>query len=383
MTALDWLILAATALFAVAGYLRGLIVAALSLLGFVLGGILGTRVADAALAGGSASPYAPLFGLVGALVAGGILASGFEGLGFRLRRALPPLPAFAILDGVGGALFSAAVALAIAWVLGTVLLAVPDSPSLRSTIERSSILRRLDELLPPSGALLNALARIDPLPDIGGPGARVARPPAAIAHIAAVSVAHRSVVRIIGQACGLGIEGSGWVLAHDEVLTNAHVVAGETTTTVEPLGAPPGHTATVVMFDPHDDLAILHVKNLRLSPLTLAHDPPAGTPAAILGYPQDGPFDVEAARIGRTQDVSTQNAYGRGPVTRSLTPIRGLIRPGNSGGPLINASGQVVTTVFAATTSPGPHGGFGVANAVVARDLARVSGPVSTQGCAG
>jgi S1-C subfamily serine protease len=382
MTALDWLILTATALFAVSGYLRGLIVAALSLLGFALGAVAGTRIADALLPGGSASPYAPLFGLVGALIAGGILASGFEGVGLRLRRALPPLPAVGLLDGLGGAAFSAAVALAIAWVLGTILLAVPGAASLRSTIEGSVILRRLDELLPPSGVLLNAIARIDPLPNIGGPNAQVASPPAAIAHTAAAAKAHRSVVRILGTACGLGIEGSGWVLARDEVLTNAHVVAGEHDTTIERLGEAPPQPATAVIFDPRDDLAILHVDHLDLPALRLADDPKAGTPAAILGYPEDGPFAVEPGRIGRTQTVFTPNAYGSGRVARVLTPIRGLIRPGNSGGPLIDAHGTVLTTVFAATTSAGPHGGFGVANAVVARDLARVAGPVSTQGCA-
>jgi S1-C subfamily serine protease len=383
MTALDWLILTATALFAVSGYLRGLIVAALSLLGFALGALAGTRLAEALLPSGSASPYAPLFGLVGALIAGGILASGFEGVGLRLRRALPPLPVLGILDGLGGAAFSAAVALAIAWLLGTVLLAVPDGASLRSTIERSVILRRLDELLPPSGALLNAIARIDPLPSIGGREAHIAPAPAAIAHTPAAARAHRSVVRILGTACGLGIEGSGWVLAPNEVLTNAHVVAGERDTTVERFGEAPPQPATVVMFDPRDDLAILHVDRLGLPPLFLVRDPKAGTPAAILGYPQDGPFDIEPGRIGRTQTVLTQNAYGRGRVARALTPIRGLVRPGNSGGPMIDAGGKVVTTVFAATTSKGPRGGFGVANAVVARDLDRVAGPVTTQGCAG
>jgi uncharacterized membrane protein required for colicin V production len=153
MTALDWLILAATALFAVSGYLRGFIVAALSLVGFTLGAIAGTRIAQLLLPAGDASPYAPLFGLVAAVLVGALLASGFEGFGQRLRRALPRR-SLGVLDGLGGALLSAAIALGIAWVVGVILIALPNSGSLRATIESSLILRRLDELLPPSGDLL-------------------------------------------------------------------------------------------------------------------------------------------------------------------------------------------------------------------------------------
>jgi S1-C subfamily serine protease len=191
-----------------------------------------------------------------------------------------------------------------------------------------------------------------------------------------------SVVRVLGSACGLGIEGSGWVVAPGEVVTNAHVVAGEHDTVVQAGGQPPDLGAEVVVFDPRNDIAVLRVSGLGARPLPLASDPPAGRAAAILGYPQDGPFDVQPGRIGTTQSVVTQDAYGNGAVSRLLTPIRGLVRPGNSGGPMVDAAGQVVTTVFAATTNGGPSGGFGVANSTVVRDLARAGGQVSTEGCA-
>jgi uncharacterized membrane protein required for colicin V production len=381
MTPIDWLILAATALFALSGYLRGFIVAALSLVGFALGAIVGTRIAQLLLPAGAASPYAPLFGLVGALVAGGIVASVFEGLGLRLRRALP-LRSLAILDGFGGAALSATIALGIAWILGTVLLAFPSTAGLRSTIEQSVILRRLDELLPPSGGLLDALSRLDPLPSVPGGAANIAPVSAAIVHADRVRSARQSVVRVLGSACGLGIEGSGWVIAPSEVLTNAHVVAGEDDTTVEPAGIPPALPATVVLFDPYNDLAVLRVAGLDLPILPLSRQPLAGTAGAVLGYPEDGPFVAEPGRIGQTEAVVTDDAYGRGPVTRELTPVRGLVRPGNSGGPVVDANGEVLTTIFAATTSSGPHGGFGVANTVVRNDLAKVAGAVSTGGCA-
>jgi S1-C subfamily serine protease len=380
MTGIDWVIVAATLCFAVSGYVRGFIVGALSLAGFIVGAIIGTRVAGALLPSGDASPYAPAFGLFGALTAGAILATGIGGLGVRLRRGLR-VPFLGLLDGLAGALLSAAVALGVVWVLGVMVLSLPLGSSLRGDVERSDILRKLDEILPPSGVVLNALARFDPLPSIAGLAPPVGKPPVAIATDRAVDRASRSVVRVLGSACGLGIEGSGWVIAPDEVVTNAHVVAGESDTQVEISGQPPDLLATVVLFDPRNDLAILHVSDLDLPALELAREQPSGTAGAIVGYPLDGSLDAEPGRIGMTQDVSTEDAYGRGPVTRRLTAVRGLIRPGNSGGPVIGRGGTVLTTVFAATTSPGPHGGYGVANTTVAADLAQARGPVSTEGC--
>src|SRR5206468_1940214 len=216
---------------------------------------------------------------------------------------------------------------------------------------------------------------------ISGPQAGVARLVSGVAGEASVRRAKASVVRVLGTACGLGIEGSGWVVGPGEVVTNAHVVAGEHDTAVEVGGSPPNLKAEVVVFDPRNDIAVLAVAGLDARPLALASDPPAGRSAAILGYPKDGPFDAEPGRIGRTQPVDTQDAYGRGPVTRLLTPIRGLVRPGNSGGPMVDSTGAVVTTVFAATTDGGPSGGFGVANSTVVHDLAQAGGRVSTQGC--
>jgi hypothetical protein len=382
MTTLDWLIGVATVLFAVSGYLRGLIVAALSLIGFAGGAVAGTRIAALLLSGGSGSPYAAAFGVLGALVAGGIVARAFEGIGLRLRRALPGR-GLRLLDGIGGAVFSAAIALGIAWIVGVALLTRPGTSGLRATITGSAILRRLNELLPPSGALLNAIRRIDPLPTIAGPTAGVAAPSREILAASGVQRVDHSVVRVLGTACGLGIEGSGWVVAPDEVLTNAHVVAGESDPTVEVGGRLPALPASPVLFDPRNDIAILRVRGLGLPALRLANQPPPGAAVAILGYPEDGPFAAEPGRIGVTQVMQTRDAYGRGPVQRELTPVRGLIRPGNSGGPAIDAAGEVLTTVFAASTTAGPPGGYGVANATVRSDLRRVSTGVSTERCTG
>ncbi len=179
------------------------------------------------------------------------------------------------------------------------------------------------------------------------------------------------------------------MLAPGLVVTNAHVVAGEHDTAVQLDGTPPGHPAQVIDFDPHDDIAILRVAGLTARPLPLAANPKSGTSAAILGFPLDGGFDAEAGRIGETQQVRTQDAYGNGPVTRTITSLRGLVRPGNSGGPMVDGSGHVLATVFAAITNGGgvqKGGGFAVPNALVRAALSSARARdqvVSTGQCTG
>jgi S1-C subfamily serine protease len=386
VTEVDWLIVAFTVLLALYGYAQGFIVGALSLLGFGAGAFLGSHLGPLVLSGGSHSQYAPLFGLLGALLAGAVLASGLQGLGARARMFLR-LPGLRLVDGVFGALLTASVALGIAWIVGAVALQSANSSVLRSDIQRSAILKELNGILPPSGPFLHALARIDPLPSVRGPEADVPPPTRGILATRGVRDAGRSVVKVLGTACGLGIEGSGWVAAPDIVVTNAHVVAGESDTTVQVGGNPPGLDAEVIDFDPHDDIAILRVPGLDEPPLKVASNPRAGAAAAILGYPLDGTFDAEPGRIGQTETVSTEDAYGNGPVSRSITALRGRVRPGNSGGPMIDKAGQVVATVFAAITgSTAGDGGFAVPNGLVATELAKAASrthSVSTRACAG
>jgi S1-C subfamily serine protease len=387
MTKLDWIIVAFAAALAAFGFRQGFIVGALSFVGFAAGAFLGTRVGPFLLPKGSASPYAPAFGLIGALLGGAILASGLEGLGFMLRRTIV-LPGVGLLDGVLGAALGAALALGIVWIAAAVAAQAPGQAQLRNDIQRSTILSKLNELLPPSGPILNALSRLDPLPSITGPAPNVAPPEPRVAHAPGVRAASRSVVRVLGTACGLAIEGSGWVASPGLVVTNAHVVAGEQDTTVEAGGHTPSLPAQAVAFDPTDDIAVLRVPELGLPSLRLVPNPAAGRSGAILGYPENGPFAVRPGRIGRTQNVLTQNAYGQGPVSRLLTPLRGLVQPGNSGGPLVDEGGGVLTTVFAATVGGGAQGGYGVANETVssvlaaARTQAGRGGSVGTGQCA-
>jgi S1-C subfamily serine protease len=375
VTQLDWIIVAFATLLAVFGFRQGFIVGLLSFAGFAIGAFIGTRLGPLLLPRGSSSPYAPAFGLVGALLAGAILASGLEGLAFRLKRTLI-IPGIGLLDGVLGALLGAALALGIVWIVAAVAGQAPGQGQLRADIQRSAILRRLNQMLPPSGPILNALSRLDPLPSITGPSPDVAPPPPRVARTPAVRSASHSVVRVDGTACGLAIEGSGWVAAPDLVVTNAHVIAGEQDTSVQLGGRPPDLAAHAVAFDPTRDVAVLAVAALGLPSLALVPEPASGTSGAILGYPEDGRFDVEPGRIGRTQTVLTDNAYGQGPVARLLTPLRGRVRPGNSGGAMVDSSGRVLTTVFASTVGGRPRGGYGVANATVAAAVREAEGRV-------
>jgi S1-C subfamily serine protease len=386
MTTLDWLIVAFALTLATLGFGRGFVVGALSFVGFAAGALIGTRVGPLLLPQGSSSPYAPLFGLFGALVAGVIIASGIEGVAFRLRSAMV-IPGMRLIDGLLGAVLGAALGLGIVWILAAVLAQAPNEAQLRGDIQRSAILRGLNSLLPPTGPILNALARLDPLPRVAGPAPAVRPPSAGVARAPGIRAAATSVVRVLGSACGLAIEGSGWVAEPEIVVTNAHVVAGEQDTTVQEEGSGAQRSANVVAFDPVDDVAVLSVAGLSERPLALESSPAAGTPGAVLGYPENGPFDARPARIGATQQVLTDDVYGRS-VQRLLTPLSGLVRPGNSGGPLVGTDGRVLTTVFAGAVSGGSRGGYGVANSTVAGVLAqgvaraRARQQVSTDACA-
>src|SRR4051812_36271079 len=313
MTALDWIIVGFTALMALWGYSQGLVVGALSLAGFLGGAFLGARVGPLVLEGGAKSPYAPVFALGGAFLIGGVLATGLELLGFRLRRRLGPR--LGVLDGIAGAALIASAGLVLCWIAGSVALQTPGARDLRGAIQRSTIMRALNDTLPPSGPLLNALARFDPFPRIAGPNPGVAPPNSRTARDPQVRAAGQSVVRVLGTACGLGVEGSGWVARGGIVVTNAHVVAGEHDTTVQVRGAGPHLEAEPIWFDPHDDVALLRVPALASVPaLELDVNARPGTSAAILGFPENGPYDVQPARLGRTETVRTQDAYGRGPT---------------------------------------------------------------------
>lgn len=378
MTALDVLALVLIALAALAGYRKGLIAGALSVTGIVLGAWIGSRIGPRFLSGGQESPYQPLAALAGAAIGAIVLETlgTLVGMAARARGGFRP---FQQADSAGGLVLGALSGLFIVWVLGAVALFVPGEPGLRRAAQRSTVLRHLNDVVAPRD-LIGVLARIDPFPSFVGQAPRVAPPNPALARSPAVLTARASVVRVLGTACGLGVEGTGWVAAPGLVVTAAHVVAGEADTLVE---LPNGERlrGIAAAFDSRNDVAVLRVDGLRAPALRLAA-PRSGRAVAVLGYPNDGPFTATPARIGPTVVRLTEDAYGTGHVFRELTSLRGRVRHGNSGSPAVDGQGRVETTVFASLI--GARGGLGVPTKVVAQalDVAQRGATVSTGGCA-
>lgn len=378
MTAIDIFAALLVVLAAVAGYRKGLVAGALSVAGILLGAWVGSRLGPQLLSGGQSSPYQPLAALAGAAVCAILLETlgSIAGSALRGDVRFSPLRSF---DAAGGLVLGGLSGLVIVWVLGAVAIFVPGDPGLRRAALRSSFLRHLNDVVPPR-ELLGVLARIDPFPSLAGQVPAVAPPDPRLARSAVVANARPSVVRVLGTACGVGVEGTGWVGANGLVVTAAHVVAGQSDTLVELVDGR-RLRAQAAAFDRRNDIAVLRVGGLDAPPLHLVA-PRVGAAVAVLGYPDNGPFTATPARIGPTQVRLTQDAYGTGHLFRELTSLRGRVHHGNSGSPAIDATGVVETTVFASLV--GSRGGLGVPSSIVTRDLASAerAQAVSTGPCA-
>ena len=362
------------------GARTGFLAGVFSLVGVVLGASLGSRLALLLLP----ESQSPIFGagitLLSILAFAVIGEVAARAAGGALRARLPGQASQA-LDSLGGAALGLVLSLALVWAVGLFVLQSPPLAELQPAVKESRILQALNERMP-ADYLTRAVAELKPLPQIQGPEADVPVPNEYIARDPEVLAASSRTVRVSSIACGYGIEGSGWVAAPDLVVTNAHVVAGEVATKVQPEGTGPSWQAEVVLFDPKNDIAILRVDGLGLPSLPLAA-PRTGEPAAVLGFPENGPLDIEPARTGATQRVISGDAYNRGPVERTVTSFRAYVRPGNSGGPVVNKDGEAVATVFASRTDSS-NSGYGIPSQIVKRRLALAASrtePVGTGRC--
>ena len=366
MAALDLIIALFVFLAVLRGARTGFLAGAFSLVGVVVGASVGSRIAPSLMPEGGNPLYGAgitLASIVAFAVLGEIVA---RAMGGSLRNQLSN-PASEALDGFGGAVLGLALSLVLVWAVGIFALQSPPLLGLHPAVRESSILQALEQRMP-SELLTRAVAELDPpLPEIRGPEPKVAAPDGSILADPEVRAASGRAVRVSGVACGYGVEGSGWVAARNLVVTNAHVVAGEAATTVQPGGAGRSLPAAVVFFNEKNDVAILRVDGLRLSPLPLAVPKP-GEAAAVIGFPENGPLDVQPARTGTTRRVYSGNAYNEGPVERLVTSFRVYVRPGNSGGPAVNADGEVVSTIFASRTDSN-KAGYGVPSQLVRRHL--------------
>jgi Colicin V production protein/Trypsin-like peptidase domain len=374
----DWIAIVVVLIAAFGGLRRGLVLSAFSLVGLAAGAYVGSRVAPHVLHGGSTSRWTPAAGLIGAVIGAMLLqfAALFAGSFIRGGLKLPPLR---LIDTAGGLLLGTAIGLGIVWVGASVALLTPGETRIRQEVERSAIVKHLDAALPPR-TLLNLLARIDPFPSIVGPKPPSLPPSKGVLRDASIRDAATRVVKVLGLACGVGVEGTGWVAANDLLVTAAHVVAGEENTTIQIPGQGLSRRADVVVLDVHNDIAVLHVENLGLKPLQLA-DPRSGAAVAIIGYPLDGGLRATPGRIGLTATVLTQDALGHGPVTRTITAVAGDVQHGDSGGPAVDAGGSVQSSIFAARLNSAS--GYGVPPSIIRDDLANAGTQrVSTGSCA-
>jgi S1-C subfamily serine protease len=372
----DWVVIIVVAVAGLYGISTGFLRGAFSLAGFAFGAYLGARLAPVILSDGS--PYVPVVALAGAVLLG-TLMRGLAGMAASmLRTSIGVIPGMRLLDRFAGLVLGLVAGVFLCWAIGAVLLYLPGETDLRRSVQRSAVLSEINDVLPPE-RLLEELERVDPIGVFLGPPAIVAPPEKALATDPDVVRASKSVVRVTGIACGLGVEGSGWVASRGLVVTNAHVVAGIREPRVDTAGGR-AFTATVVSFDVSNDLAVLRVPGLAIRSLVL-ESPERSTALALVGYPRNGPLTRTPGRLGGTAAVLSRDAYGRGPITRQITTIRGAVEPGSSGGPGIDAEGHVRTTVFA--RRPRETGGYGIPADLVRNALAQAGRrPVAATECA-
>ncbi|NUP53093.1 MAG: MarP family serine protease [Catenulispora sp.] len=392
MDILDLLLLLIVAAFAVSGYRQGFVVGVVSFAGFLGGLSLGFVIIPAFLDGSSAGLLPSVIALCAVLalaVVGQVLGSM---LGSKLREAITWQPA-QMVDAISGAVVSVVAVLLVAWFLGLALF-TSTVPTVSDQVRSSSILNGMSRVLPANAnTWFNSFSRIldrNGFPQVFAPfqaenPTDVPAPDPALMNSPVVSQTRASIVKIRGQApsCGKDIEGSGFVYAPGKVMTNAHVVGGTRSVVVRQSNSKQ-YTATVVLFDPKRDIAVLDVPDLTATPLSFLQDGKSGDSALVVGYPQDGPFHVDPARIREQITATGADIYSIGNVRREVFSLYAQVQQGNSGGPLLSTDGRVLGVVFAKSLED-KNTGYALTAQEVASDAqtgARSTAPVNTQACA-
>jgi S1-C subfamily serine protease len=392
---LDLILLVLAAAFAVAGYRQGFIIGVLSFAGFVggvaVGAIFAPRISRSLASSLNLQAFLAILVVFIAAVIGMLLASG---LGVAVRSRLRWRPA-TFLDSIGGAVVNVAAVLLVAWLIGSFVAYAPF-PMISRQVNDSAVLRGVDRIIPPSTLTLpefsplRSLLTSGPYTQVfGALGAEsaldVAPPSRSVLRSRGLALARDSVLKIEGVApgCSRKIEGSGFVISPGRVVTNAHVVAGVTQGPEVFTSNGAEFSAHVVLYDPRRDIAVLEVPGLDATPLGFASAAPPNASAIVAGYPLNHGFTAAAARIGRVEAARGPDIYQTEMVTRQIYPIRAVVQPGNSGGPLLAPDGKVYGVVFAAATSV-PDTGYALTAAEIASDVQRGrvdTTPVSTQSC--
>ncbi|MCE9515538.1 MAG: acid resistance serine protease MarP [Mycobacterium sp.] len=393
MTSSQWLdiaIIGVALIAAISGWRSGALGSLLSFVGVILGAIAGVMLAPH-LVGHIDSPRAKLFValfLILALVVVGEIAGVV--LGRAVRNSIRSGGVRGV-DSVVGVALQLVVVMVAAWLLATPLKST-DQPSLAAAVRGSKVVAEVDKYAPDwlravpkrMSGLLSTSGLPDVLEPIGRTPVQSVEPPdASLADSLVVGTARPSVVKIRGvaTACQKVLEGTGFVVAPNRVMSNAHVVAGSDSVTVEAEGKK--YDATVVAYDPNEDISILAVPDLPQKPLVFADQPAkTGTDAVVLGFPGGGDFEATPARVREIIELSGPDIYKSTTVNREVYTIRGTVRQGNSGGPMINRAGEVIGVVFGAAVDDNDTG-FVMTTNEVSRQLAQIgnTAPVPTGTC--
>lgn len=357
MNVLDWLLILLVLAYALSGYWQGFVTGAFATVGLLAGGLAGIFLAPLLLSRFEPSLAVSLGALFVVILCASLGQALLQYAGARVRERITWQPARA-LDAVGGALLSALAVLLVAWALG-VAISGTRIGSVTSVVRSSVVLGKVNAALPASAP--NALEAFNKVVGTGffprylEPFApeqivEVEPGPTNLPRTAAIRAVRPSVVKIRGaNKCGRGVEGTGFVYARDRVMTNAHVVAGVEDPEVSIGGGT--ELARVVLYDRELDIAVLALDTGDTPTLRFDDSTQAEDAVAIVGYPQDGPFDVQTARVRAVQNLRSPDIYGDGTVVREVFSLRGLVRPGNSGGPIVTPQGRVAGVVFAASVT--------------------------------
>lgn len=391
MNLLDWLLLLLVFAYGLSGYWQGFVTGAFATTGLLLGGLFGVWIAPVALGDATPSLTVSLGALFIVILAASLGQALLQYAGAKIRDRIKWQPIRA-LDAIGGAALSAAAVLIVAWALG-VAISGSRIDGVTPLVRDSAVLARVNQALPKSvSGVLQAFNNVvgtsffprylepfapERIVDVGPGPRRLLEDPDVID-------AESSVLKIRGtNECGRGIEGTGFLYGDGRLMTNAHVVAG--VTDPEIIINDTSVTAQVVFYNSDLDVAVLEFDSGALPILQFDKTAEPGDGVAILGYPQDGPYDVQPGRIRSDQRLRSPNIYGDGTVIREVFAVRGLVRPGNSGGPIVDSAGNVVGVVFAASVTD-EDTGYALTAGQVADSAARGvinANEVSTGDCAG
>ena len=388
MTSSQWLdiaVIGVALIAAISGWRSGALGSLMSFVGVVLGAIAGVMLAPHIVShvhSQRGKLFAALF-LILALVVIGEVAGVV--LGRAVRGSIRSGPV-RVIDSFIGVALQLVVVLVAAWLLGSPLTS-SNQQNLAAAARGSRVITEVDKYAPEwlrsvpkrMSALLSTSGLPEVLEPVGTPIQAVDPPDASLADSLVVSKSRPSVVKIRGvaTACQKVLEGTGFVIAPNRVMSNAHVVAGTESVTVEAEGKK--YDATVVSYDPNADISILDVPNLPQPPLVFAEEPAkTGTDAVVLGYPGGGDFAATPARVREIIELSGPDIYKSTTVNREVYTIRGPVRQGNSGGPMINRAGQVIGVVFGAAVDDNDTG-FVMTTDEVSRQLAKIGNTAKVQ----